>query len=79
MYAAHEAVEDRVDDWTRVADMSFPLGASAIVTAAELEACLCGVAFLLASLDGRTEHFCRTWTPLDTKRFGILEIAGLID
>ncbi len=79
LYAAKEAAQDRVEDWTKVADMSFPLGASATVTAAELEACFCGVSYLLASPDGRAEHFCRTWTPLDTKRFEILEVAGFID
>ena len=80
LYGAVGIEEDGVDDWVKLAEMSFALGQRAIVTAAELEASLSGVAYLCARLQGRemlSAHLA-SWKVLDTDMFQLLELSGLI-
>ena len=43
LFGAESVVADTPVEWTRIAELSFPLALEATVTAAELEACLFGV------------------------------------
>ena len=80
LYGAAQVNADEVEEWTKLAEMSFPLCRQSTVTIAELEACLWGVAYMLARLQGRTSlaHHLDAWRPLNTKNFEILDLSGLI-
>ena len=80
MYGALTIYEDKPDEWTKIAEMSFPLGDGCTVTAAELEACLWAVTYLVALLHGREalSNHLKSWQPLDTTRFKLLELSGLL-
>ena len=71
---------DASEEWSRISELSFPLQKGATVTAAELEACLSSLAYLKAWMQGPIEaaRHVQTWRPLDTSRFKLLELSGLI-
>ena len=80
LYGARQVMCDSLEEWTKIAELSFPLESGSTVTAAELEACLWGAAYLLARLQGPEQVAChlKSWRPLDTKRVKILSLSGLI-
>ena len=80
LYGSTRIEEDSLEEWTRIADMSFPLGQRSTMTITEMEACLWAIAYLAARLQGPSavaEHL-QTWRPLDTSNFQILELSGLM-
>ena len=79
LYGAGSMRADAVEEWTRVAELSFPLARGATVTAAELEACVWGVSYLVGLLnDPHTAHFhSEIWQPLDTSALRLPTLAGL--
>jgi ribonuclease HI len=80
LYGATPVDEDREDEWTKLAEMSFRLCQHSTVTVAELEACLWGVAYVSARLQGRATlaHHLEVWRPLQKDNYEILELSGLI-
>ena len=80
LYGAVRMVDDAPEEWTKMAELSFPLGDGCTVTVAELEACLWGVCYLSALLecDASVAEHLNSWRPLDTKRFRVLELSGRI-
>ena len=66
--------------WTKMAELSFPMGEGCTVTVAELEACLWGICYLAAVLDGdaAVAIHLENWRPLGTSRFRLLELSGLL-
>ena len=80
LYGAVAIVEDSLDAWTKIAELSFPLGEKSTVTIAELEACLWGVTYVSAVLrcEAALSHHLETWRPLDTSQFELLELSGLV-
>ena len=80
LYGARVVENDSLDEWTRIADLSFPLGRGSTVTIAELESCLWGVTCLNAWLSGQAaldDHIAK-WQPLSTDSFEVLELSGLL-
>ena len=65
LYGAMDVVSDTECEWTKIASLSFPLDAGSTVTAAELEAALWGMAYLLSRLKGKVsvEEHVETWQP----------------
>ena len=61
-----------------MAELSFPLGDGCTVTVAELEACLWGVSYLAALLENAVEEHLKHWMPLDTSRFKLMHLMGLV-
>jgi ribonuclease HI len=80
LYGTPGAKMDAPEEWSRISELSFPLQKGATVTAAELEACLSSLAYLKAWMQGPIEaaRHVQTWRPLDTSRFKLLELSGLI-
>jgi len=80
VYGASAVVSDSPADWTRIADLSFALCRGATVILAELESCLWGVAYLSVWLQGLSpaRDCAFSWKPLDTSRFQVLELSGLL-
>jgi ribonuclease HI len=80
LYGTPGAKTDAPEEWLRISELSFPLQKGATVTAAEFEACLSSLAYFRAWMQGpsATKRHVQTWKPLDTSRFGLLELSGLI-
>ena len=80
LYGAPSNHSDGLQDWVRLADLSFPLGAQATVTVAELEECTWGVSYLLARFQGghAAQNNVKTLQVLDTRRFELLELSNLV-
>ena len=64
-----------VEEWTKMAELSFPMGEGCTGTVVELEACLSGVCY---DGDAAVATYLENWRPLDTSRFRLLELSGLL-
>eukprot|EP00973_Karenia_brevis_P091572 12408182-Karenia_brevis.AAC.1 len=80
LYGCSDLHTDVPEAWTVVAERSFPMPKTATITACELEACVWAVAFLRDLLDSTEKAMenIRTWQPLDTNGFPVLQLAQLV-
>jgi ribonuclease HI len=76
LYGARRIIDDSPEEWTKIAELSFPLFAGCTVTVAELEACLWGVSYFAAMLADNVEEHLGSWIPLRTNDFELLETSG---
>ena len=81
LYGSAGIENDALLEWTKISSLSFSLEKGATVTAAELEAALWSVAYFHAWLRGPAAATANAqkWKVLDTRRFKVLDLAGLID
>ncbi len=80
LYGCPGVVNDLEEEWTKLAQLSFPLERGATVTAAELESCLWAMSYMLSRLHGTSvaTSNLQNWRPLDTSKLRILSIADLL-
>ena len=80
LYGSADWQADTQEEWTRIAQLGFAMHDGATVTVTELESCLWALAYFHAWLRGPVEALrnVHDWRPLDTKRFKLLELSGLI-
>ena len=80
LYGAHSIHADTMSEWAKIAELSFPLNVGATVTAAELEASVWGIRYLRSRHSGGNDlkqHILNR-KPLDTRRFRLLNLSGMI-